>query len=230
MYSEYTLTIKAIKKALPAVVGILVSKNFEKLKEELGSDFIQGISLYNYLEKSGLIDEKGMVKVSGCSGFFVSKDGYILTNRHVVEDDESEYAVLWQNKNFPCKILVKDKVTDIAVLKVEGRNFPYLKLGNSSKLQLGQTVVAIGNALGEFQNTVSRGIISGLSRNLKTYLTEETQDFYGLIQTDAAINPGNSGGPLINLKGEAIGINTAVVLGVENIGFAIPINQAKKDF
>ncbi|MGB9726650.1 MAG: S1C family serine protease [Minisyncoccia bacterium] len=228
MYSEYFLTIKAIKKALPTVVGILVSKHLTQLEKELGSDFIKGISLYSYFEKSGLINEKGMVKISGCSGFFVSKDGLILTNRHVVEDDESSYSVFWNNQTFPCEIVLKDKVTDLAVLKIEGKNFPYLKLGDSSKIQLGQTVVAIGNALGEFENTVSRGIIAGLSRNLKTASEDGEEELFGLIQTDAAINPGNSGGPLIDLFGRAIGVNTAVVLGVENIGFAIPINSAKK--
>lgn len=226
--SEYHLTIKAVKKALPAVVGILITKHLSKLEEEMGKDFIKGISLYGYLEKAGLIDEKGMVKISGCSGFFVSPNGYILTNRHVVEDLESSYTVLWQEKKFPCEVLIRDQITDIAVLKVEGKNFPYLRLGDSKKLQLGQTIVAIGNALGEFENTVSRGIISGLSRNLKTEAEDGEKELYGLIQTDAAINPGNSGGPLIDLTGKAIGINTAVVLGVENIGFAIPINQAKK--
>ncbi|HPC31127.1 MAG TPA: trypsin-like peptidase domain-containing protein [Candidatus Paceibacterota bacterium] len=226
--SEYHLTIKAVKKSLPAVVGILITKHLSKLEEEIGKNFIKGISLYGYLEKANLIDENGMVKISGCSGFFVTSDGYILTNRHVVEDEESSYTVLWQDKSFSSKVIIRDKITDIAILKVEGTNFPYLEFGNSKKLQLGQTVVAIGNALGEFQNTVSRGIISGLSRSLKTTAEDGEQEFYGLIQTDAAINPGNSGGPLIDLKGKAIGINTAVVLGVENIGFAIPINQAKK--
>lgn len=226
--NEYTMTIKAVKKSLPAVVGILISKHLSQLEEELGKNFIKEISFYNYLEKAGLIDDKGMVKVSGCSGFLVSQDGYILTNRHVVEDEESTYTVVWQDKTFPCQILARDKITDIAVLKIEGNNFSYLCLGDSSKLVLGQTVVAIGNALGEFQNSVSRGIISGLSRRLSTNPEDGGQEFFGLIQTDAAINPGNSGGPLIDLRGKTIGINTAVVLGVENISFAIPINQAKK--
>lgn len=226
--NEYTMTIKAVKKSLPAVVGVLISKHLSQLEEELGKNFIKEISFYNYLEKAGLIDEKGMVKVSGCSGFLVARDGYILTNRHVVEDEESTYTVIWQDQAFSCQILARDKITDIAVLKIEGENFPYLPLGDSSKLVLGQTVVAIGNALGEFQNSVSRGIISGLSRRLNTNPEDGGQEFFGLIQTDAAINPGNSGGPLIDLYGKAIGINTAVVLGVENISFAIPINQAKK--
>jgi len=145
----------------------------------------------------------------------------------VVEDGNASYAAIWKDKSYPCRILARDKITDIAILKIEGKNFPYLNLGDSSKLKLGQTVMAIGNVLGEFSNTVSKGIISGLSRQISAEFGEKSQDFFGLIQTDAAINPGNSGGPLIDIFGRAIGINTATVLGLENIGFAIPINQAK---
>jgi len=219
MFFSESQTIKAVKIAIPPVVAVLMSKELSKIKKEIGVDMARY-----------LVDEKGMVKVGGCSGFFVSSDGYILTNRHIVEDEEASYTVVWQNKTYLCQILVRDKITDIAVLKiipehVEG--FPYLKFSNSSKLKLGQTVIAIGNALGEFQNTVSRGIVSGLSRDIKTEIGEDIHEFFGLIQTDAAINPGNSGGPLINLSGKVVGICTAVVLGVENIGFAIPINQAR---
>jgi serine protease Do len=108
--------------------------------------------------------------------------------------------------------------------------FPYLEIGNSSKIELGETVVAIGNPLGEFEDTLSAGIVSGLSRKIKAYggLSSRITSLRGLIQTDAAINPGNSGGPLVNMEGEAIGINTAMVMGAQNIGFAIPINYAKK--
>lgn len=216
MFFSESETIKAVKTAIPSVVAVLMSKELSKIKKEIGVDTTRY-----------LVDEKGMVKIGGCSGFFVSPDGYILTNRHIVEDEEASYTVVWQNKTYSCQILVRDKITDIAVLKIDGDNFPYLKFTNSSQLKLGQTVIAIGNALGEFQNTVSRGIVSGLSRDIKTEIGEDIHEFFGLIQTDAAINPGNSGGPLINLSGKTIGICTAVVLGVENIGFAIPINQAK---
>ncbi|MDD3098399.1 MAG: trypsin-like peptidase domain-containing protein [Candidatus Pacebacteria bacterium] len=219
-YSESNKIIQVVKSATPSVVAVLVSKELAKLKKEMGPD----------LSKDLIDDGKGMVRIGGCSGFFVSADGYVLTNRHIVEDEEASYTVIWQNKTYNCKILVRDKITDIAILKIDSldhSNFPYLKLADSSKLQLGQTVIAIGNALGEFQNTVSRGIISGLSRDIKTEIEEDTREFFGLIQTDAAINPGNSGGPLIDLRGRAIGICTAVILGVENIGFAIPVNQAK---
>ena len=227
---EYAQTMKAAKIALPAVVGILVSKELSQLEQELGTDFLKsGSPLLKYLTKPGAMDNKGMVRVAGCSGFFITPDGYILTNRHVVSDESAEYTIIWQDKKYPVKIVARDPNNDIAVLKCEVKNAPYLRFGNSSTLQLGQTVLAIGNALGEFQNTVSRGIVSGLSRYIKTQDEQNTsQEFKGLIQTDAAINPGNSGGPLIDLYGRAIGINAVTVLEVENIGFAIPINQAKK--
>ncbi len=219
-YSESNKIIQVVKSATPSVVAVLVSKELSKIEKEVAPEISQSL----------IKDESGMVKIGSCSGFFISPDGYILTNRHLVEDEEASYTVVWQNKTYSCQILVRDKITDIAILKISSENFPYLKLGDSSKLQLGQTVIAIGNALGEFQNTVSRGIISGLSREIETEVEENIRGFSGLIQTDAAINPGNSGGPLIDLSGKVIGICAAVILGVENIGFAIPINQAKSIF
>lgn len=220
--NESNQVVKAVKIALPSVVSILVSKHFSEIKEELRNDLV---------DKCSIIDEKGMVNISGCSGFFITSDGYVITNYHVVSEENVSYEIIWQNKKYPCEILCKDKINDVAIIKTEIKNTPFLQMGDSSKLNLGQTVIAIGNALGEFQNSVSRGIVSGLSRYLKTNESEnysDAQEFTGLIQTDAAINPGNSGGPLINLNGQVIGVNTAVVLGVENIGFAVPINKVKK--
>lgn len=219
-FSESNKIIKVVKTATPSVVAVLVSKELSKIEKEIEPE----------IRKKLVKDDSGMVRIGGCSGFFVSSDGYILTNRHIVDDEDASYSVVWQNKSYPCEVLARDKITDIAVLKINpsiSLKFPCLKLSDSSKLQLGETVVAIGNVLGEFQNTVSRGIISGLSREIKAGIEENIQEFSGLIQTDAAINPGNSGGPLIDLSGKVIGICAAVILGVENIGFAIPINQAK---
>ncbi len=216
--SEYQQTIRAVEKSIPTVVGILMSKHLSQLKNKY------------HLQKLGLVNEKGMVKLSGCSGFFISSQGHILTNRHVVEDKQASYSVIWKDNTYSSRVLVRDIVNDIAILKIKlrkGEHTPFLPLGDSSSLRLGQTVIAIGNALGEFTNTVSRGIVSGLSRHIYTNLMNSSQEFSGLIQTDAAINPGNSGGPLINLQGEAIGVCTAVILGVENMGFATPINQVK---
>lgn len=218
-FSESKKIVQVVKKTTSSVVAVLVSKEISKVTTEIGSELTQGL----------IKDEKGMVNIVSCSGFFITPDGYIVTNRHIVEDEEASYSVVWNNKTYTCEILARDTITDIAILKINcsKKKFPYLKLADSSKLELGQTVIAIGNALGEFQNTVSRGIISGLSREIRTEAEENIQEFSGLIQTDAAINPGNSGGPLINLKGKVVGICTAVILGVENIGFAIPINQIK---
>jgi len=218
--NEYQQTIKAVEKAIPAVVAVLILKSPDQIEGKLDKTIIDQLPR----------DQGGMIRFGSCSGFFVSSDGYVLTNRHVIEDSAASYEVVWRHHHYPCQILACDEITDIAVLKIKPQSnekFPYLRLGDSKKLKLGQTVIAIGNALSEFENTVSRGIISGLSRHVQTDLEETNREFSGLIQTDAAINPGNSGGPLINLSAEAIGINTAVVLGVENISFAIPINQAR---
>jgi len=165
-FSESNQTVRAVNAATPSVVAVLMSKELSKIKKEIGVD----IARY-------LVDEKGMVKIGGCSGFFISSDGYVLTNRHIVQDEEASYTVVWQNKTYSCKILVRDKITDIAILKIDGSDFPYLKFDNSSQLKLGQTVMAIGNALGEFQNTVSRGIVSGLSRDIKAEVGENIQEF-----------------------------------------------------
>lgn len=231
--NEYEQTMKAAEKAIPAVVAILMFKSPEQVKSKIDKEVFENLSR----------DKNGLVRLGSCSGFFVSADGYVVTNRHVVEDEEAVYEVVWKHQHYPCQILARDEITDLAILKIDGsaslaidpeqsqrirgRNFPYLRLGNSAKLKLGQTILAVGNALSEFENTVSRGIVSGLSRRVQTDQDDQGREFSGLIQTDAAINPGNSGGPLIDLFGRAIGVNTAVVLGVENIGFAIPINQVK---
>lgn len=145
-------------------------------------------------------------------------------------DDEADYTVVTnEGKEFSAKILGKDPIEDLAVLKIEGEGeFPVLSIGDSDKLQIGQTVIAIGNALGEFQNTVSVGVISGLSRTIEASGGGFSEILRDIIQTDAAINKGNSGGPLLNLKGEVVGINTATSLEAQNIGFAIPINQAQR--
>ncbi len=172
------------------------------------------------------------MKTSGGSGFIVDSSGIILTNRHVVNDPTAEYAVILNDDSkYPAEVLAKDPLNDIAIIKINGKNLPALELGNSEKLDLGQTVIAVGNVLGAFQNTVSVGVISGLSREItaNSEIEGKITKLKGLIQTDAAINPGNSGGPLVDIKGRAIGINAAMVLGAENIGFTLPINAAKKD-
>ncbi len=184
-------------------------------------------------EKNELPLEHERVKVGGGSGFIVSPNGLVLTNKHVVQDPEATYTVVMEDEQrFPAKVLARDPINDIAILKIESKNYlPHAKLANSSTMELGETLIAIGNTLGEFKNTVSVGVVSGLSRFITAQndVSGEAAFLRGLIQTDAAINPGNSGGPLVNIDGKVVGINVAVILGAQNVGFAIPINSAARD-
>jgi len=221
--SQEEAVIKAVDEVSPAVVSVIISKDLpvmEQYWQELGP-----FQIPSYRQNGTKLQEVG-----GGSGFIISSDGMILTNKHVAADDTAEYTVLTNDgKRYPATVLARDPVQDLAVLKIVGTNFPIVKLGDSSNLQIGQSVITIGNALGEFRNTVSVGVISGLGRQITASSGTYLETLYDVIQTDAAINPGNSGGPLLNLKGEVIGINTATASGAENISFAIPINQAKKD-
>jgi len=229
--------VAAVKRASPAVVSITISKNVPiiencptdplgnlppDIRQFFGNDF-PGFSVP--CEKGTKFQEVG-----GGSGFIISENGLILTNKHVVVDAAASYTVLTNDgKKYDAKVLARDPAQDLAVLKIEATGLPTVTLGDSSSIELGQTAIAIGNALGEFRNTVSVGVISGLSRTVSASGGGVSETIQGVIQTDAAINPGNSGGPLLNLKGEVIGINTAVAEGAQNIGFTIPINRAKRD-
>lgn len=172
------------------------------------------------------------VQTSGAgTGIIVSEDGLILTNKHVVESAAATYTVvLSDGKEYPGTVVSRDAVNDIAFVRIKASKLPAAELGDSGAIQVGQRVVAIGNALGQFQNTVTEGIISGLSRGVVAgdEVGQSAEQLQNLLQTDAAINPGNSGGPLVNLEGQVIGINTAVAgQEAQNVGFAIPINDAK---
>jgi serine protease Do len=164
--------------------------------------------------------------VVGGSGFIYDKQGHIITNNHVLEDAGTIKVRLWDGKEYDAKIVGKDPDTDVAVIKIEAdRDLPAARLGDSDKIQVGQFAIALGNP-GGLEGTVSFGHISALGRE-HLRLPEELR-FQNFIQTDAAINLGNSGGPLCNIDGEVIGINTAIVLGGQSLGFAIPINTAKR--
>ncbi|MDP3052412.1 MAG: trypsin-like peptidase domain-containing protein [bacterium] len=230
MRKEKSPLITMIKKVMPAVVSIVISKNLEKLEQELTKEFPLFNSKTDIPEEN--IDSRGMVKIGGGSGFIVDEKGIVITNRHVVADADAEYMVVTSdNKKLKAEILARDPLNDVAILQItdSGKKFPTVKLGDSNEIELGQTVMAIGNALGLFKNTVSSGIVSGLSRSIAAQAdVNSIQELRGLIQTDAAINPGNSGGPLVDIFGQTIGINVAVVFDAENIGFAIPINAAKR--
>lgn len=169
-------------------------------------------------------------QTGGGTGFIFSAEGLVLTNKHVVADEKAEYSVVTaEGEVFGATVLSRDPVNDLAVVKiVANKNFPTVTLGSSDALEIGQTVIAIGNVLGEFQNTVTVGVVSGLDRSITASSgTSQPEKIEKVIQTDAAINPGNSGGPLINLKGEVVGVNTAVSREGQLIGFAIPIDDAK---
>ncbi|MFC1789391.1 S1C family serine protease [Patescibacteria group bacterium] len=218
--------VEVAKKTCPAVITVVISKDLPK---------VEGFFLFPMGGQEFMVPkmkkEKENTKIGGGSGFIISPDGYILTCSHVVSDAEADYTVIiGPKKKYSAKVLASDPLVDVAVLKINAKKLPFLELGDSEKIDLGETVVAIGNPLGEFEDTLSAGIVSGLSRKITACggLASKTTSLRGLIQTDAAINPGNSGGPLINLSGQALGINTAVAAGAQNIGFAIPINYAKK--
>lgn len=164
------------------------------------------------------------------SGFLVSEDGLVVTNKHVVADTTAKYNVITKDdKEYEVINIYRDPVNDLAILKVEATDVVPLELGDSSSLEVGQYVVAIGTALGEFRHTVTQGVISGLGRGIQAgdAFGGQIEELDNIIQTDAAINPGNSGGPLLNTAGQVIGVNVAVAGNAQNIGFAIPINIIK---
>lgn len=221
---ENSKIVEIAKKVCPAVITIVISKDLPKIEKLWAVPFLGHEILWPETK------EKEKVRIGGGSGFLVSEDGYILTCAHVLEDPEAEYTVILDPEHkFSAKVLERDPLIDVGILKIEGKGFPFLELGDSSKIQLGEQVIAVGNALGEFEDTISAGIVSGISRKITAWggIVPKATTLRGLIQTDAAINPGNSGGPLINMEGKVIGINTAMVMFAQNIGFAIPINYAK---
>lgn len=229
---EDSAVIEVVEKSSPAVVSIVVSKDIPKMRNfffDPFSDFPEffGTPLPQQRNGQGGTEKQ---KIGGGSGFFISADGMVVTNKHVVEDAEADYTVITNDdKEHAAKVLAKDPTNDIAVVKIEGGGYPTLPLGESGAVKIGQTVIAIGNSLGEFSNTVSKGIVSGLRRNLTASGgLGRSERLSNIIQTDAAINPGNSGGPLLNLNGEVIGINVAMASGAENIGFAIPADQIRR--
>jgi len=214
-----------VKDTSPAVVSIIITKDVPRFRSLFEEFFSNPFGNQNENKQ-----ETEKQKVGGGSGFFVSSDGMIITNKHVVEDTTADYTVVTsEGKEHNAKVLAVHPVNDLAIIDIEGDNFPVLNLGNSDNLKVGQTVIAIGYSLGEFSNTVSKGIISGLQREVTAGSRfGQTERLADIIQTDAAINPGNSGGPLLDIGGQVIGVNVAMARGAENIGFAIPVNQVKK--
>ncbi|MCA9353516.1 trypsin-like peptidase domain-containing protein [Candidatus Nomurabacteria bacterium] len=228
---QEALVIDVVDRSNPAVVSVVVTKEVSTSGTYNLSPFdLFFDDFFNFSLPDDSNEEKEKKDVGGGSGFFVSSDGLIVTNRHVVSDEDAEYSVVTiDGERHEARIVDIDPVIDIAILDVEGSGFPTLSFGDSDTLRLGQSVIAIGNALAEFQNSVSTGVVSGLSRSIVAgdgLGASEVID--RVIQTDAAINPGNSGGPLLNLSGEVIGVNVAVATSSENIGFAIPSSSVSQ--
>ncbi len=231
---EESATVNAVKKVAPAVVSIVISKDLSKIYNQssfLPDFFNFGFPFVFESPSTGNGGQSGKTEIGGGTGFIISSDGLILTNKHVAADPEAEYTVITNDdQKYDAKILAVDPFLDIAVLKIDAKDLPTVELGDSDKIDLGQTVIAIGNSLGEYKNTVTKGVISGIGRRVVAGDRQGGSEVIEeAIQTDAAINPGNSGGPLINLAGQVIGINTAMNQEGQLIGFAIPINAARQD-
>lgn len=225
------LLTAAVSKASPSVVSVVISKDVPQLEVVYKNPFGDDPFFKDFNVRVPTYRQKGIKKekVGAGTGFIITSDGYIATNKHVVQDTKAEYMVLLANGNQKkAKVYYRDPSNDVAIIKIEGTAYKAIPLGDSDNIKLGQTVFAIGNALGEYNNSVSVGIISGIDRSIQASTSAGAhEELKHIIQTDAAINPGNSGGPLIDLEGNAVGVNVATVLGSQSIGFSIPINAIR---
>lgn len=223
---EESVVTRVVEESTPSVVTVSISKT--RILNSDPFDFFGGFFGFGF-PGQGQTEEQKIEQDIG-TGFIISSDGLIVTNKHVVSDVQAKYkVVIGKDEVVEVKNIYRDPVTDLAILKVEKGGLKPVKLGDSDKLKVGQTVIAIGTALGEFRSTVTTGVISGLGRGITAGSPfEGSERLDNVIQTDAAINPGNSGGPLLNSSGEVIGVNVAVSQSGQNIGFALPINLVKE--
>lgn len=213
--SAIAISETQIAQASDSVVPILI---YEEVSIYHGSS-----TRYKFLERFTT-----RVQVGSGTAFFISSDGYLLTNRHVVDGEESEYSVnITGAMELPARVVYKDPIYDLAIIKVEGENYPAMNLGDSGKLRVGENISTIGNAYGEFTDSISSGSIAAVNRSaLVSDKNGEVERMLGLIQTTAKLYPGDSGGPLLNSNGQVIGVNVASALG-EDVSFSIPINTVK---
>lgn len=226
--TEESVVIDTVKNVGPSVITVVETNSPQP---QLPSGFNFGPFFFQTPQGSPIPSAPQSIG----SGFIVSNDGLIITNKHVVSDQAKYQIITMDDKKYDVQKIYRDPLNDVAILKVDpgqnaGISLKPVNLGDSSNLQVGQFVIAIGTALGEFRNTVTTGVISGLGRGITAgdQFQGFTENLDNVIQTDAAINPGNSGGPLLNSSGEAIGVNTAVSTAGQNIGFALPINVIKE--
>lgn len=229
-FNPNKMFVPIVEKVRPSIVSIYTTKiikvpanPFFFFFKDFPQDF-GNIPQHREQMPQSELKEKGLG-----SGIIISKDGYILTNNHVVEDMDELRVKLIDNSEYTAKVVGTDPSTDIALIKIDAKNLPVAVLGNSDNLKIGEWVLAIGNPL-ELTSTVTAGIVSALHRNINILRRNNVSSIENFIQTDAAINPGNSGGALVNLKGEVIGVNSAIATSTNyymGYGFAVPINIAK---
>lgn len=229
--SEESVVIEVVEKVSPSVVTVGVKKTRKIIDPFKG--FFDPFDFFGFPQPRVEEREEKIEQDIG-SGFIISSDGMIVTNKHVVADTDASYKVITKdNKELKVEKVYRDPAIDLAILKVNpepGLELKPVEMGDSSQLKVGQFVIAIGTALGEFRHTVTTGVISGLGRGITAGdpFGGYSERLENVIQTDAAINPGNSGGPLLNSLGQVIGVNVAMSQAGENIGFAIPINIVKE--
>lgn len=223
VYEESVIT-KVVEQSLPSVVTIGIKKTTAS-----GDSF--ELDPFNPFQPFRRVPgSQQNIEANIGSGFIMQPDGLIITNKHVVADTEASYKVLTNdNKEYDVAKIYRDPLNDLAILKINNGELKPLPLGDSNNLKLGQMAIAIGTPLGDFKNTVTVGIVSGLGRGINAGSPFEgyVEKLDNVIQTDAAINPGNSGGPLLDSKGRVIGVNVAVAAEGQNIGFALPVNIVK---
>jgi len=218
--SDPNFVVAVVQKVGPAVVRIDASRTIsQQVPDEYDDPFFR-----RFFGEPPTQPRERVERGSG-SGFIINGNGQILTNSHVVNGADKVTVTLKDGREFQGKVLGEDPVTDVAVIKIDANNLPSVNLANSDNLQPGEAVIAIGNPLG-LNNTVTSGILSATGRSSSDIGASDKRVDY--LQTDAAINPGNSGGPLLNARGDVIGMNTAIIRGAQGLGFAIPINTAKR--
>ncbi len=226
--NDENVVINVADKVSPSVVTVSISKY-----QATGVQFFDPFGMFGMMPQQPQTSGKTeKIQQDIGSGFIVDSSGLVVTNKHVVSDLSGEYKVITKDDTeYAVVKIYRDPVVDLSILKIEplkGKDLPAVTLGDSANLKVGQSVVAIGTALGEFRHTVTTGVISGLGRGITAGDFTGQEQLDNVIQTDAAINPGNSGGPLLNTSGQVIGVNAAMAGNAQNIGFAIPINVIKE--
>ncbi|MBT7936309.1 MAG: trypsin-like serine protease, partial [Nitrospina sp.] len=220
-YERRTPLVRAVEKVSPAVVNIYTTEISRSARNPFRNF---NNNLFDKFFKDFLPPTRSQKRSLG-SGVLINADGFILTNEHVIAKAAKIHVVLSDKQEFDASVIGADTKSDLAIIKIDSdRSLPFVEMGRSDDLMIGEQVLAIGNPFG-LQQTVTTGIISALNRNLRAGKNKVYSDF---IQVDASINPGNSGGPLLNINGSLIGINTAIYQKAEGIGFAIPIDHAKR--